>query len=259
MHRIDFNHISDKYRMFFDKGTEGEGALLHQEEQVMRLADQFGASVQSPNRRVTGSLFAKRYNSLLAGALYLWLFHGFGTDLSRDVIKIRLNGISLIFHLYGERSFSGWTDEEYIRHMMIDNAAPVFRLIASHTTIPEKNLWSHLSYLLAYWNQEWLRNELSDVLRNRIEDVYLELAKTYSLGSGFHACEDPLHTEHAILVRDTCCMNYRLQGEDRYCYTCPLITDERRWEKYRNAHQKEQALPEIAADKIKECAKVASI
>ncbi|MDQ0889040.1 ferric iron reductase protein FhuF [Paenibacillus sp. V4I9] len=52
----------------------------------------------------------------------------------------------------------------------------------------------------------------------------------------FRQVKIPMHDDRHILLREKCCLNYCLPGGDRYCYTCPLITDERRIEKYLAAH-----------------------
>lgn len=228
---------------------------LENEDRFPYLIERFGTIVQSPNARVTGSLWIKRYGSLVAGALYAWIHHSYGMDVSLKDVRVIISEDGIKFHVRNcrllENLDSAGSDEQrtdlYIQHLFAVNVLPVIQMTVRHTRIPEKNLWATLSYTLAYWKAEWLRQAPTSDVRRRIEEIYRRMEPDASAGlfagiagkpllCSFRSVEDPLHEERRILIRDKCCLNYCLPGEDRYCYTCPLISDERRIEKYLAVH-----------------------
>jgi ferric iron reductase protein FhuF len=258
---FDKGYLESRHRIVLeqDAGHAGNGSIarLDSEAGFAGLLDAFGDAVHSPERKVTGSLFAKRYSSLIAGALYVWLHYRYALDVSLANVGVAVIDGSFSAHLFrsGEWRPSAPdgaeagrpADEAYLRHLFADNAAPVFGRTVRHTGIPERNLWATLSYLLAYWKEEWLRSAPPGELQERIQDVYrmmMERADPDRFGgkeanpltSRFGCFDDPLHDGRQVLVRAACCMNYRLPGEDRYCYSCPLISNERRIEKFITAH-----------------------
>jgi ferric iron reductase protein FhuF len=258
---FDTSHLLSRHRIAIepDAGHAETGNIvrLDAEADFAILLDAFGDAVQSPERKVTGSLFIKRYSSLIAGALYVWLHHGYALDVSLAGVGVSVRGGSLTTHLFrsGEWKPSAANgaetgepaDEAYLRHLFTDNAGPVFRQTVRHTGIPERNLWATLSYLLAYWKEEWLRSAPSVELKEHIRNMYKIMTERTDpewfggkegnpLTSRFDCFSDPLNHGRQVLIRASCCMNYRLPGEDRYCYTCPLLTNERRVEKYMAAH-----------------------
>ncbi len=251
--------LEDRHNTWFESDVDKAKYLdivgLETEESFVHLLDGFGAILQSPDRRVTGSLWIKRYSSLIVSAMYVWIRHGYGIDLSLDRVKVLLNkdGINLIVLDYRQldllKSFrSGEQQTEvYLQHLFSVNVCPVFKRTVQHSGIQEATLWATLSYSLAYWKEEWIREDSSSEVRLRIDDVYRRMAEhakpewfvektTNPLNCRFRSVENPFQTDKHILLREKCCLNYRLPGEDRYCYTCPLISDERRIEKYQSVH-----------------------
>lgn len=234
-----------------DTGT----ASLENTANLIGLLEEFGRAIQSSDRTVVGSLFIKRYCQLIAGALYVWTLHRYGLDLSLRNVGIALQGRSLSFlirnpdepdRLKRVRSPEQKTDL-YLKHLLQENASRVFQPVVRFSKVPESTLWATLSYSFAYWKEEWVRNTESKALKNHIQDMYRRVSdKTETgwfddkncnpLSCKFRSVCCPLTPDKQILVREKCCLNYRLSGDDRYCYTCPLISDERRIQKYIEAH-----------------------
>lgn len=230
-------------------------SLLDNEAEFFRLVDDYGKSIQSPAPKVKGSLFIKRYNSLIAGALYAYTHHQYGLNLSLSNIRIVLEGSGIKFRIQESDEFHLLQQphpleqrrELYFRHLYSDNVCRVFERVVRHTGIQESNLWATLSYMLAYWKEEWIYQAQSPQLKAQIEENYRYMTKEANplwfgekvenpLIHRFRKVKIPMHGDRHILLREKCCLNYCLPGGDRYCYTCPLITDERRIEKYLAAH-----------------------
>lgn len=259
---IDLPLLQNRFNISFEACTnkeEKESIALDSEEQFVYLLKRFGEGLNTSNRSVIGSLFIKRYGALIAGGLYLWTHHHIGIDMSVNKVKITVNGSGLNFHIADPVQFyplksvhdPDRKNDVYIGHLLSENVRPVFANTVHLTGIRESNLWATFSYLLAYWKREWIRQAESCEKRNHIENVYRAMTEQNKpewfpgkaaspIISRFRSVDDPLHEGQHILLRAKCCLNYRLPGEDRYCYTCPLISDEKRIEKYLAAHASEQ-------------------
>lgn len=258
MFPFDSSILQNQFNISFEAHTDKEAKeslALDSEEQFVYLLKRFGENLNTSNRSVIGSLFIKRYSALIAGGLYLWTHHQIGYDMSMEKVKITINGSGLNFHIADAVAFHPLKSVDdpkrkndiYIGHLLAENVNPVFKKTVYHTGIRESNLWATLSYLLAYWKKEWIRQAESCENRNHIESVYRAMTEQNKpewfpgkaaspIISRFRSIDDPLHEGQHILLRAKCCLNFRLPGEDRYCYTCPLISDEKRIDKYLAAH-----------------------
>ncbi len=160
---------------------------MDSEEQFVYLLKRFGENLNTSNSRVIGSLFIKRYGSLIAGGLYLWTHHQIGIDMSVEKVKITVNGSGLNFHIADSAEFNplksvhdpNRKNDLYIGHLLSENVHPVFTKTVYHTGIRESNLWATFSYLLAYWKKEWIKQAESSENRNHIENVYRAMTEPY--------------------------------------------------------------------------------
>lgn len=251
--------------VFGSGGTPESGACLEHEIEFVYLMNNFGDFIKSPAIKVTGSLFAKRYCTLISGAIHTFLHHQYGIDLSLPNIRVVLKEDGLHYrigdsrepHQLQQSQSHEQRREIYFQHLFSDNVCRVFEQIVRNTGILESNLWATLSYLLEYWKEVWIQQAQSQRVRERIEEDYrfmmeeahhLWFQEINPLMYTFSKVKVPGNHDRHILLREKCCLNYCLPGEDRYCYTCPLITNERRIEKYLAVHEPEN-VSELSAGK----------
>ncbi|RAP77778.1 IucA/IucC family C-terminal-domain containing protein [Paenibacillus montanisoli] len=257
---FDPTPIASRHNLYLDEPPADSSAFsLQGNELADRLAElinRFGENVNAPDRKTAGMLFFKRYSSLIAGAVYAWLHNRHPFDLSFSNIRYGLHGTNLKFFVLGAEplpSIAGLPreveqDEAYLRHLFHEHALAVIEAVANHTGVSRVGLWHTIAYLLAYWKQEWLLESASGTLSERIEQWFAYASRRSNpawlpgravnpLACSFRKVEDPLKEGRQILIRKACCMNYRAGGDtDAYCYTCPLITDEHRIEKFMIRH-----------------------
>lgn len=218
-----------------------------------RLVQAFGVSIQSPDARVTGSLFMKRCCSLVSGVLYAWTHHQASWDAPLTGLQAGLQGQGLTFQLPVPLIMADGA-LPILDHLMIEWTAPLLREVARLTGIREANLWATLSYNLAYWEREWLREATDAGVRLRVQEAFGLLRSPGSLqwfpgcpdnplGGEFRQVPNPYEEDKPILIRSSCCMNYRLPGEDRYCYTCPLLCGEQRMAKVEALYNQKAQTP----------------
>ncbi|MDQ0897339.1 IucA/IucC family C-terminal-domain containing protein [Paenibacillus sp. V4I7] len=253
---FDSTVLHNSHNIVFGSGSNPEsGSCLEDEIEFVHLMEDFGDFMKSPAPKVTGSLFAKRYCSLIAGAVHTYMHHQYGLDLSLPNVRVVVGEEGIHYRIVDSGEFQQLQQlqtreqrrELYFRHLFSDNVCRVFERTERYTGIQESNLWATLSYNLTYWKEEWIHQAQSLWLRERIEEDYrfmMEEAnhlwfreKTVNpLIHSFRQVIVPCYNDRHILLREKCCLNYCLPGGDRYCYTCPLITDERRIEKYLAVH-----------------------
>ncbi|MFD0682094.1 MULTISPECIES: hypothetical protein [unclassified Paenibacillus] len=247
------------YRIFFSEKTEGTQFAqknLDQDAELLIFLDEFANALQSPALQVTGSLFIKRYSSLIVGAMHGFIRNREVIDLTPERVILVWKDTTLQFVIDPVEfpSFlNGLTEEEqrerYFDHVFADQAGTMLRRVAELTRIDIDTLWGNLSYSLAYWIQEWLKSDsLTEAERKRIIDDYSELVGNFRqerfpnlpenpIISNFRIVDNPLDTHKPISVRSKCCLYYCLPSSSKYCYTCPRITDEKRIEYYGEIHE----------------------
>lgn len=246
---FDTDLLFKQYRIAFhekgDSRCSDQHSSLSSASDIRTLIDRMGEIVGSQEKRVAGSVFIKRYSALITGALYLWTHYGFAANLNRVTVHIDDSG--LIFRLSKQPADR---DGEFLYRLFADNACRVIDAVVSYTKVSEATLWANLSYLMAYRFREWIWNAKSDDLQESLHSIYHRIMNEPSadwfpeksnipLIRHFRSVEDPLQEKNRILIRNKCCLSYRLPGEDRYCYTCPLISDVCRIEKYKALHGSE--------------------
>ncbi|KIL36114.1 hypothetical protein SD71_08990 [Cohnella kolymensis] len=134
-----------------------------------------------------------------------------------------------------------------MRHLFADNACRVIDTVRKYTKVSEATLWANLSFLLVYRFEEWIQHADTAELQTRIQAVYRQIMNEPSadwfpekacipLTGRFRSIKDPMCQSRSILIRNKCCLSYRLPGDDRYCYTCPMISDACRIDKYKALH-----------------------
>jgi len=251
--------LQSRYNLYFRKkdvpGPEGlrfDGSLLSNEEALNDFLSAFATAINSPRKEVTGSLFIKRYVSLIAGAIHAFSLYNRCLDLSLDHIYLVLQKDKLLAVLEYEDApeIICQTNDRaeqrklLIHHMYHTNIKPMWSAIIHATGISGTTLWATLSYLVAYWKEEDLRTTESAELRAQIEEDYRFFANQAWVDSFADCPINPIYSffkkvdieGDTIALRAKCCLLHCLPGEDRHCYTCPRITEEERVRKYKALH-----------------------
>jgi len=245
MFRTDSVHISSEALII--QGID----LLHPEA-LEAFLSAFGQAIQSPRKEVTGSIFMKRYVSVIAGALYAFSYCDRCLDISLEQLKIVLQKDTLQFLLATDEELPSTSavserDERrrlLLHHMYHSNMKPVWNAIIQATGIGGATLWATLSYLIAYWRQEDINQLVTDEARRCALEDYRYFTDKAWIDSFADCPINPIFSrfksveidDHTVLVRAKCCLQHCLPGDDRYCYTCPRINEENRARKYRSHH-----------------------
>ncbi|GAA0383761.1 IucA/IucC family C-terminal-domain containing protein [Paenibacillus motobuensis] len=259
MATLDHPLLMTRYHMFHADSAHisSEALIIHgvdllHPEALEEFLSAFGQAIQSPRKEVTGSIFMKRYVSVIAGALYAFSYYDRCLDISLEQLRIVLQKDKLHFLLAIEEELPGISmipeREErrrlLLQHMYHTNMKPVWSAIIQATGIGGSTLWATLSYLVAYWKQEDIDKLETAEARRCLEEDYRYFTD-YAWIDSFADCPiNPIFSrfksveidDHSVLVRAKCCLQHCLPGDDRHCYTCPHISEENRTRKYRNHH-----------------------
>ncbi|MCK9906316.1 hypothetical protein MXD63_40795, partial [Frankia sp. Cpl3] len=101
-------------------------------------------------------------------------------------------------------------------------------------------LWAHTAYIVSYYYELWLRQAQTEAKRERIaadfrflveeaEPSLFGITGKNPLQLDFAVVEHPVEPDHTIRIRKQCCLAYRLAG-GKCCYSCPMLTEEKRTE-----------------------------
>lgn len=251
--------LQSRYSLYFQnkdgiipESLRLQGSHVTDEEALNDFLSVFASAINSPKKEVTGSIFIKRYVSLVAGALHAFSLHNRCLDLSLDHIHLVLKKDKLFIVLEHDdepEAVSLVEDRKerrrlLLHHLYHTNIKPMWSAVIHATGISGSTLWATLSYLLAYWKEEDLRITESLELRSRIEEDYRFFTDYAWVGSFADCPINPIYSQfkkvdidgEPVLLRAKCCLQHCLPGEDRSCYTCPRISEEERLRKYKALH-----------------------
>lgn len=246
MSPLELDRLLNRYRIECRPAVHSETTAAYTWElpgDLSELLQAFGRLIQSPDKKVSGSLFMKRCCSLVSGVLYAWTHHRAAWIGGLAELRVELRGQGLIFHLPEPSILAETADPlPVLDHLMGEWVSPLLRQVAHLTGVREANLWSTLSYNLTYWEREWAREGANGDVLARMQEAFRLLREpgrtgwfpgpactcSTPLAGEFRQVANPFDAGKPILIRTTCCTNYRLPGEDRYCYTCPLLSEEQR-------------------------------
>lgn len=231
-----------------DLRLQFSAASMLNKEEGKRFLREIGSDLQSPSHVVTASLFFKRFLALLSGGLYTMSHHSLELNISLPNVTLRGESTWKLpsFHLQ-EAGF--WrpdpADREYWREqvaqrMFRDTVKPLITALASYSGIHANVLWSHTAYIVHYYYDNWTSSAETTELGEQIasdfhfltreaEPKLFGLRDRNPLNTNFTVIQHPSEADHPILIRKTCCLQYRLQG-GKCCYTCPMLNEEKRIE-----------------------------
>lgn len=243
------NHLAQQFRVYSTQ--EVELATIRGEELLTafgmdRLIKEVGGHMQAPKLHVAGSLFVKRhYCSVPVAALYGMSHFNQGFDFSLSNLSFGFNeqrqwctwltnGNEIVT---SSESRECWR-ESYMQSLFEETVNPVFQAVAKRTGVSLGTLWAHLSFVLYYWYDLWMKETSTEAERQRLIDDFHFLV-TDAPDTWFEGVDgNPFAEEYAyfphpqeegrmIRLRKKCCFNYCLpQGQ--YCYTCPGLTEAQR-------------------------------
>jgi ferric iron reductase protein FhuF len=241
--------LEKEFRIYIDKQPSSSYRVqvsdLLDAEKVGALIQDIKERFHAPSKQVVASLFAKRFMLFPMGIL--WSMTRF-----RQTFSFSLSSLSLYvneknvyaFYVEGEPTIETvkGTQEEWradvVRHLFADVIYPFFQALHVHTGISLDILWGHMSYLLYYYYEQWIKEATSPEEKITFMEDFWFLTEEASPALFGEVTINPLRAEYRMVphpadatkeirIRNKCCFNYRLP-EGRCCYTCPRLTEEER-------------------------------
>lgn len=229
----------------FQLGSTIPAVDLLDEDTCREYLDQMTEHIQSPSRKVTASLLAKRYAFLtVAPSLYAMTMYNKGLDMSASNCQLVLSakpGDSWLSQI-GLRSLAASSPQEaglsrskWREHVLKDlfagHLAPIWRSISNAAHIPMLLLWENTAVRLFSVYEKRMQAEGGCGIQEHIRDDFMYVAEK-APGAVFGEESNPFlafcgeddyaaPSNRSARVRKTCCYYYRVAKKEDFCTTCP--------------------------------------
>lgn len=233
------------FRVCFKNGKDDDLSIevneLFDKHTLEDYIDKLQKELQAPNRRVTASLFSKRYAFLhVAAPLYSFSVLNKIIDVSGDNLFIKSSKSSENWlpeiYLENQKVLSPSTIEERkqcreeLLKKIFNNLNTLWNNLASVGKISKQILWENTSIYI-FWLYETLlvETESAEIINRIKDDFHFILFKAEGTLFGdyqnnpltkfYH--QKSLINGEAVRVRKTCCFSFELDKEATMCKTCP--------------------------------------
>ncbi|QMV44829.1 IucA/IucC family C-terminal-domain containing protein [Cohnella cholangitidis] len=216
---------------------------LLDETRCAAYLDEWTKLYRSPSRKVTASLFSKRYAFLvIVPRLYaMTMFNkGFELPLEECYLETASNQIWLpgnaMTALRASEPRTGnreqWR-EELLQRLFYDHIAKVWRTLSKVASIPMPILWENAAVRVFSLYEKRISGIAANnnEVRLRLQEDYDYLIRRAS-GSLFGEADNPFMrfygegslkgcSDSPVRVRKTCCFYYMVPSDEGYCSNCP--------------------------------------
>lgn len=246
----EWAYLTTHFHLYASESTNAASSLpaadLLDLEKCVAFLDRLTEILQSPSRRVTASLFAKRYVFLaVMPRLYAMTLYNKGVSAAMAhshlewstergehwLSAVRLSRFQLSLPAEGARS--QWRDA-LLWQLFAENIAPTWRAIAQAANVSKLVLWENTAVrLFSLYEKRMLAMATSEQQRARIADdfAYLlcrapavlfgEAKNPFALFAG-DTCTGAA-VKPAVRIRKTCCYYYAVSEARDYCSVCPNV------------------------------------
>ncbi|CAM4525545.1 ferric iron reductase protein FhuF [Paenibacillus endophyticus] len=201
------------------------------------ILDIQSALLSHPDRKVVGTLFAKRYS--------VW-FTGLVAAVGLFDYRLSSNPANVRFHISSQAVMAYQTmpeAQEWLSHTdlakrrnqlavyfqeLLQNTDLVFASVSEHTSAPTKVMWSLVTHqLLQYYarleeehNREMTKERLQLIADD--QSILMGCKSEHLISTQLRRVKHPSHGS-ILYIRRYCCLAFRLKSHG-YCHTCPRLS-----------------------------------
>ncbi|MFP3122884.1 hypothetical protein OH784_08975 [Ectobacillus funiculus] len=228
-----------------------EAASVHLEGKQLIDGKGLEASLQTiqsmfrtPDIKTAASLFIKRYNVYIA-VLEAMSCRNAETRLSLSQMSFSCSATyiftyaPMLFTKRSKQSRDAWR-EQLLQELFQEHLSVMIASLERETGFSASVMWSHIAYYIHVMYERWIREETDPLIQERIIADFAYLRKLPAKWFGardqnplcvsFSCMKHPIE-DKAVLVRKTCCLNYKTETSKGPCYTCPRLSEQERLEK----------------------------
>lgn len=199
--------------------------------------DRLGKTLRSPTRKITASLFAKRYVFLHAVPV-LYAMSAFNKGLEISLVNITIDQTAPEAGRWSPQlRISNWRVTEpatgrrdewrhgIVGSLFAESIVPMWKVLSEVAHIPSAILWENTAVRLFSLYEKRLAQEDHVQIRERTEKDFAYVIAG-AVGSLFGEKENPLTrfyvaAEKPMRFRQTCCFYYRVSADGSCCSICP--------------------------------------
>ncbi|MVO99398.1 hypothetical protein [Paenibacillus lutrae] len=230
------------------KHCTDEAGLL--DRGLQEVLSHYTAHYETKHIRAVGATLSSTLSLLAAAYLHAMSHYNYTLACRPEDIRIHYEGVTLLFELAGQPEPMGkdtadrsvWR-EEAVRKLLTDCIVPLYTRIRELSRIDRHTQWSFVANTLNRSYEAWLDAAPTEELRQRLledREYVLQATDPEWFGGPGRNGEHPLYVDFKFLpdlyeegsqvrMKPRCCLYYQLTGT--YCYTCPIISEEKRAER----------------------------
>jgi len=262
---IDFDLLKSRYYIHTRpiEGTVLSSAVSHlsDEAKVASFLRQYGQYVGAQDMQAAGVYFANWYGIACAALLFSASTYDQAPDFSPDNLIVhvfeqsgrcrigfQLRDGSRISEAGGDRRV--WRNKLY-RSFYTEHVFPLMRRIADASNVRITELWAQISLRAHYANDYALEIAQSQDRRRIVQDDFAFIkqeieavhlgCKRNPFDVSYKYTGSPYEAGKPARVKEACCLAYRTEAGQGYCYTCPRLNERAREERKHELSQEASA------------------
>lgn len=199
---------------------------------------------RAPDVKTAASLFMKRYSVYIA-VLEAMSCRNAEARLSLSQMSFSCSSTyiftyaPMLFTKRSKQSRDAWR-ERLLQGLFQEHLSVMITSFERETGFSSSVMWSHIAYYIHTMYEGWIREETDPLIQERIRDdfAYLRDLPANWFGTrvqnplcvSFSCMKHPIE-DKSVLIRKTCCLNYKTGSSKGPCYTCPRLSEQERLEK----------------------------
>lgn len=243
----------NKYRI-----RTAEAVSVHLEGKQLIDGDGLEASLQTiqsmflaPDVKTAASLFMKRYCAYIA-VLEAMSCRNAEARLSLSQMSFSCSATHIFTYApmlcrtRSKQSRDAWR-ERLLQGLFQEHLSVMIASFERETGFSSSVMWSHIAYYIHIMYERWICEETDPLIQERIIDDFDYLRKLPAKWFGarvqnplcvsFSCMKHPIE-DKPVLIRKTCCLNYKTGSSKGPCYTCPRLSEKERLEKIQELSKK---------------------
>ncbi|MCQ6561490.1 IucA/IucC family C-terminal-domain containing protein [Paenibacillus mendelii] len=246
--REEWEYFKNQLRMTTGESLERRYSISSQdlldEQRCAAFLDGLAPVLDSDSRKVTASLFAKRYAFLLiCPSFYAMTMYGKSFDVSIGNCHVESNFVGESWRPNlrlddwsmtqpADAGRQEWRDQ-IMKGIFVDHLAPIWASISKVARLPLSILWENTAIFVYALYEKRIADESSEEQKLRRQEDFDYLVRDAPAdlfgwkNNPLAAYDSPKCSvegyDKPLRIRKTCCLYYKASDDGSYCGTCPLV------------------------------------
>ncbi|GIP21846.1 (2Fe-2S)-binding protein [Paenibacillus sp. J22TS3] len=232
--------------------TRVSASAFLEDDMAVSFLREFQKEITGHDLQVASTYFISSWRALCALQQYIVTLSDTWLDFSLSNIELllcRKNGYPAIMFKLSEPAEQPWPyplpherfREDMITRFYSETLRPLAEVLARVSGLPAAQIWGQLPLGVSYYVNLISGRLEREPDRVRLQEEYERLTgelQPSAFGLSLNPyrikkkmIDDPYHPGGQMTMKPTCCLAYRTDSGNGYCYSCPKLTRQQREEK----------------------------